>query len=133
MRYPTLTAVTLSMAFACLPARAQAPDVGTMTSDAVATLKGAAKDRLLVGDMIGSPVNGPSGSEVGTIANLVAIPGGRLVAVVVDLSDGSKLPIPYQVMKIELAADTLNISLPVTVDELRNDSGVKELQGLLSL
>jgi hypothetical protein len=42
-------------------------DVTSAASEAASALKSAAKDKLLIADLIGADVTGPSGSRVGTM------------------------------------------------------------------
>ena len=85
----------------------------------------------MVADMLGAKVTTPSGDTAGTIRNLVAVPGGRLVAVILELSDGQKLAVPYDIMKVSSASDTLDLSIPMGVEALTGSQAVKEVSSLL--
>lgn len=118
------------------PARTQGLDLAGMTSDAASALTDAARDRLLVADLIGAEITDPAG-RAGTVTNLVAVPGGRLVAVLVEPSGGGEpIALPYQILKLDTASDTLGVSLERRLSELAGMQGITELGqamgGLLS-
>jgi ribosomal 30S subunit maturation factor RimM len=115
------------------PAAAQdLPDLSSASSDAVSALKKAAENKLLIADLIGADVKEPSGRVVGTIKNLVAIPGGRIVAALIKPSDSSDLlPVPFQALKVAKASETASATLPDTMKNLRNSSAVKDLSSAL--
>ena len=108
-------------------------DLGAAASAAAEAIRGAAEDRLLIADVIGAEVTGPDGASLGTVENLVAVPGGKLVAAVLAVEGGERLPVPYELVKVSSAADTLGISLPVGLEELRADEAVAALAGALDL
>ena len=108
-------------------------DLAQTAGSAVDALRSAAEDKLLIGDVIGSDVSGPSGETIGTIRNLVAVPGGRLVAVVLELEGGDRIAAPYQLLKVSAASGSLQAAMPVTADELTSMSAVEEMSGMLGL
>ena len=121
LRAPLLALSILTAA----PALAQMPDMSA--SDAVSALTEAGRDKLLIADLIGAKVTDPSG-EAGTLTNLVAVPGGRIVAALVTpAGGGDPIAIPYQLVKIDAAADTLGLSLPEPLADLAGRSGMEEL------
>jgi hypothetical protein len=106
------------------------PDgVASAASDAVSALGSAAKDKLLVRDLLGASVTGPDGSDAGTIEDLVVIPGGRVVAAIVKAksADGERVPIPFAVAKMSRSAGKLGISLPVGLSQIRDMSQTRAL------
>ena len=110
---------------AAAPALAQMPDMSA--SDAVSALTEAGRDKLLIADLIGAKITDPSG-EAGTLTNLVAVPGGRIVAALVTpAGGGDPVVIPYQLVKIDAAADALGLSLPEPLADLAGRSGMAEL------
>jgi hypothetical protein len=72
-------------------------------------------------------VAGPEGEPLGTIEDLAAIPGGRLVAALMTLEDGTPIAVPYAALKVTGARDALEATLPVAAEEL---SGMAELRDL---
>ena len=101
MRARGLATAAFGLLIAAGPAPAQTADLGKAASEAVQAVKGQAQDALLVGDLIGAPARGPSGDQLGTISNLVALPNGTLVAVLVEPSDGGDpLAVPYKLVKL---------------------------------
>ena len=99
-----------------------------MASAAQAIVDAGAESVLLAG-LIGSTVAGPGGEALGTVENLAAVPGGRLVAALMTLEDGTRIAVPYQALKVTGAAETLEATLPLGADELR---GMDELTDLAS-
>ena len=108
-------------------------DLAGAADAAAEALRGAAEERLLIADLIGAEVAGPDGASLGTIENLVAVPGGTLVAAVLAVEGGGRLPVPYRLVKVSGAADALGVSLPVGLEELRADEAVRSLASLLDL
>lgn len=104
-------------------------DVASATTEALHTLGSAAKDKLLVRDLIGAKVTGPSASPLGTVEDLVVIPGGRVVAAIIspNAKDLGRVPVPFSVTKISHYAGKLELTLPVSLSELK---GMKEVQSL---
>lgn len=132
MSRASLAAIGFAGLFAAAPASAQLDDLTGAAEEAVSMLKGAAADALLVGDLIGADVLGPSGEVVGTVDNLVAIPGGTLVAVIVDPSgDGQRFPIPYKAAKLSSTAQKTQVVLPEALDAFRDSAAVADLTDAL--
>ena len=104
-------------------------DVASAAADAVKTLGSTAKDKLFVRDLLGAPVSGPGGGTVGTVADLVVIPGGRVVAAIIATKDKKMghIPVPFSVAKVSNNAGKLELALPVSLSELK---GMKEVQSL---
>jgi PRC-barrel domain len=126
---------TLGACLACglaLPALGQdLPDIPDSLTDASAiasaadTLAGAAQDKVLVADLIGQSLTGADGQTVGTVEDLAAIPGGRLVAAIVSTGDGTRIAVPYAALQMSSAAQGLTATVPAS--EL---TGMSELRSL---
>lgn len=116
-------------------AAAQGPldDLGAAATEAVEVLRGAAEDRLLIGDVLGSELSGPSGETIGTVENFAAIPGGRIVAVVVAMNNGQRIAVPWQVVSVSRAADSVGLEVPVSADGLLHNAAVEKMSSLLGL
>ena len=97
-----------------------------MASAAQAILD-AGVDAILVGDLIGAAIGGPGGEALGTVENLIAAPGGRLVAALTTLEDGTRIAVPYQALKVSGAAGAAKATLPMDADELRGMDELKDL------
>ena len=124
----------LVLLLAANPAHAQSlGDVAGAAKEAADTLKSAAENKLLVADMLGAEVTGPGGEAIGTVENLAVVPGGKLVAAVIALEGGDKLPVPYQMVKVSRAQEKLGVTLPVSLKDLRGDEAVKALAEALDL
>ena len=149
---PTLLALALAPALAPAPALAQSGaadaatdaasslasgDLGTAASSAAEAVRGAAEARLLIAGMIGAEVTGPNGEALGTIENLVAVPSGTLVAAILAVEGGERLPVPFELVKTTNrasgAADALGVELPIGLEELRADEAVTALADALDL
>ena len=129
-----LRALTLALLVTPTYAHAQSPgDLAGAAKEAADTLKQAAADKLLVADMLGAEVTGPGGERLGTVENLVVVPGGKLVAAILALEGGEKLPVPYRMVKVSRAQEKLGVSLPVTLEDLRGDEAVEALAEALDL
>lgn len=103
-------------------------DLSSASSDAVSALSDAAEDKILIADLIGADVSDPSGDVVGTVDNLVAVPGGRIVAAIIKPEDdGDLLPVPFQAVKLSQGADKASVALPDTIGDMRDSSEVKDL------
>ena len=96
-------------------------------ASAARSILDAGIDKILIADLVGATIEGPEGEALGTVENLVAVPGGRLVAALMTLEDGTRIAVPYQALKVQGAAETLEAALPVGADEL---SGMDELTDL---
>ena len=97
-----------------------------MASAAQAILE-AGVDKILIGDLIGTTIEGPEGEALGTVENLVAVPGGRLVAALMTLEDGTRIAVPYQALKVSGAAETVQATLPMSAGDLRGMSELTDL------
>ncbi|WP_230533399.1 PRC-barrel domain-containing protein [Microvirga roseola] len=106
-------------------------DVASAAKSAADTLTSSAKDSLLVKDLLGAQVSGPGGDTVGTVDNLVAVPGGRIVAAILvpQGQGGDRIPVPFSIVKVAKTSGKLGITLPVSLSELK---GMKEVQQLVS-
>jgi len=104
-------------------------DVASAATEAAKALGSAAQDKLLVRDLLGAPVSGPGGGTVGTIADLVVIPGGRVVAAIIAARDKEigRIPVPFSVAKISHTTGKLGLTLPISLSDLR---GLKEIESL---
>ncbi len=80
-------------------------------------------------DLLGTNVTGPGGSTIGTVADLVVIPGGRIIAAIISTKDKKtgRIPVPFSIVKVSNTAGKLGLALPVSVSELK---GMKEIQSL---
>lgn len=108
------------------------PDLSSASSDAVSALSDAAESKLLIADLIGANVSDPSGNTVGTVDDLVAIPGGRIVAALIKPSDGGDLvPVPFKAVKVSQTADKASAALPDTLGAMRDSSAVQKLSDAL--
>ncbi|HUF56308.1 MAG TPA: hypothetical protein VMM55_07075 [Thermohalobaculum sp.] len=121
-----------------LPAAGMEPLQGLADPDAVADLAAnaagvvteKAKDTLLVREMLGREITGPGGETVGTLGNLVVVPGGRIAAIVVLPGSGDPLVLPYQALKLSAAAsagEAVGLSLPMDLEEARGLGPVQDL------
>jgi hypothetical protein len=107
-------------------------EIASAATDAAEALKNAAKDKVLVKDLLGTTINGPDGKAIGTVENLVVIPGGRVVAAI--LATGGKtgrIPVPFTAVKISKSAGQLEARLPMSLTELRNMKEVQQLGDVL--
>ena len=96
-------------------------------ADAAATIAESGADKILVADFIGLEVKGPDGEALGTVEDLAAIPGGRLVAALMTLEDGTRIAVPYAALKVTGARDAIEATLPIAAEEL---GGMPELTAL---
>lgn len=107
--------------------------IGDAASEAAELLGEKAKHKLLASEMIGRDVTGPGGDTIGTVEDLVVVPGGKVVAILVKPpggQSGKPVALPYQALKVSAAgkaAGKAGLSLPVGLDEAR---GIKGMQAL---
>jgi len=140
MRFPMkLPTLTLLCSLGVAPALAQdsllnaaaeqmnAGDMASAAREAADTLAEAAKNRILIEDLFGTEITGPGGETIGTVDNLAVIPGGQIVAALVQTRDGQRIAVPFKAVKLSRAAGKLAASLPVGLSELQ---GMEELQSL---
>jgi hypothetical protein len=76
--------------------------VGSAVGDVIQALRSAAKDKLLVKDLLGVRVTDPGESTIGTVKDFVAILGGRIVAATISRMDkkAGHIPVPPSVAKV---------------------------------
>ena len=129
MRLPVVPMLVLVAA----PVAAQdLPDLPHQLSDASSiasaaqTLSGQVGDKLLIRDLLGKELTGSGGEVVGTVENLVAIPGGRLIAALVSTESG-QIAVPFAAIKVVGAAESSGLEVPVPASEL---TGMAELRSL---
>ena len=131
MLRPLSLALTLA-----LPAAAQGvPDLDAAASqaaDLAAQLGETAADRVLVADLLGREVIGPDGEALGTLDDLVVLPGGNLVAAVIARPDGTPVALPWDAAKAGVAAGR-PVEVPYTGAELDGAQALRELTGALGL
>lgn len=118
-----------------------APDVGSMApgdvasaaNSAVQALTSAAKDKVLVKDLLGASVTVPGGDTVGTVENLVVLPGGRVIAAIIATksSQTGRIPVPFASVKLSQASGKIGVMLPASVSELNGMTEVQKLKGLI--
>lgn len=119
------------------PAGAQSPldgidgVMGGPIGDAVEKLGEMAADQLLIGDFLGMELTGAEGETVGTVRDFVAIPGGNLVAALVETSDGTRILVPWQLLSVE-SADGKAIRATQTAADLTGSQKLVDLASQLS-
>ena len=104
--------------------------IGDLAGNAAQTLTEAARDKVLARKMLGSEVTGPGGKTIGTLDNLVIVPGGQVAAVIIKPKDGKPLALPYQALKLSAAASAgkaAGVSLPMSLEDARGMDAVKKL------
>lgn len=119
-----LPALTVAQDLPDLPDTLETPEELGVAAE---TLAGTAADRVLVAGLIGSELAGPSGKALGTVENLVMLPGGRIVAALVEMPDGTRIAVPFQAVKIAGAAETARASVPFDAEELRDLPALADL------
>ncbi len=140
MLIPRLAACFAALPLGAAPVLAQNPisqtagqmapgDVASAAAKAAQVLRSVAKDKLLVRDLLGAPVSEPGGGKVGTVADLVVIPGGRVVAALISTKDKNmgRIPVPFSAAKVTHTAGKLGMTLPVSLSDLKR---MKEVQSL---
>ena len=101
-------------------------------ASAAQDLAGMAQDRLLIKDLLGRKLTGNDGETVGTIENFVVIPGGRLVAAVVETGDGTRIAVPFAAVKLASAAQGAGVQATLPASELKGMSELKSLADSLT-
>jgi hypothetical protein len=131
---PTL--MLLALLAAPLPLAAQdLPEPDAVLSgarDAAERLRDIAEDRLTIADMLGTEVIGADGMAIGTVADFVALPGGNLVAAVVEREGGGRIALPWDAVQAGVAAGT-EVELPMTEAELDGAEAIRALNEALGL
>lgn len=137
MRYVPSSLLLLGLAAA--PAAAQAafdlPDETTDPSalaSAAETLARDAADRLLVRDLLGAEIQSADGETLGTVENFVVVPGGRLVAAVVETADGTRLAVPFPAVKLAAASRDGAMKLTLPAGEVRSAEALRTLAETLT-
>lgn len=126
-----MRAILVALFFAT-PATAQ--DLPSMedVSSAASDLAGRVADHVMVADMIGRDVVGPDGAALGTLENLVVLPGGNLVAAVVALEDGTRVALPWDAAKAGVKAGE-PVEVPFTRAEIDGQAALRDLSDALGL
>ncbi|MGJ3264302.1 MAG: PRC-barrel domain-containing protein [Salinarimonas sp.] len=106
-------------------------DVTGALSDATSALAEAGEDALLVRDLLGMELANPSGETAGTVRDFVVVPGGRLVAALVETPDGTRVPVPFAAIKLADKGATARAALGQPLEELRAGDGYDALQDAL--
>ena len=129
-------ALAASLAWAATPALAQGlPDldaVAAQAADLTGRIAEAAADQVLVADMLGRDVIGPDGTALGTLENLVVLPGGNLVAAVIARPEGRRIAVPWDAAKAGVKAGQ-PIEIPFSAAELDGAEALRDLTGALGL
>lgn len=129
--------VAFALAFLAAPASAQdlpsslddLTDASSIAS-AAQTLVEQAEDRILVRDMLGKEIKGSDGETIGTVENLAVVPGGRIVAAIVDTGQDSRIALPFAAVKLAGSASALEV--PVPASELTGMSALRSLADSLA-
>lgn len=143
MTRATLAALLLAAPLAA-PVAAPAQEVPALgpalgdVAEAARDLAGRVADHVLVADMLGRDVIGPDGEALGTLGDLVVLPGGNLVAAVVDLGDGDgeggggRIALPWDAAKAGVRAGE-PVEVPFTRAEIEGDAALRDLSAALGL
>lgn len=94
--------------------------------DAAEKAVNEAEDSLLIKDLLGKEVKGVDGDTIGEIENFVVVPGGRIVAALVETDDGTMLALPMAALKLAATADDAGIEVPVPASEVVDLDKLKE-------
>lgn len=128
---PHALAAPLVLALAAPAAAQDDPFVkmGDLTSatgigQAAEKIRNTAKDGMLVADLLGKELTGHDGHVLGTVKDFVVVPGGRLIAAVVETDDGQRIAVPFAAIKLE---GLRGQRLPVTAEELKSMTELSEL------
>ncbi len=137
MRHHLLPALALGLIVAAPAGAQQVPeafDVGSVSDLATMAgeVRGLAEDRLLVRDMLGEPLLGGDGETVGTVEDFVVIPGGRLVAAMVETGDGTRIAVPFAAVKLGQAAAAGMMQVPLDASDIRGSAELRSLAETLS-
>lgn len=93
-------------------------------ASAAADLTEAAKDSVLVGDLIGKRIDGADGETLGRVRDLAVFPGGRAAALI-ETPEGDRLALPLGAVKLAAGDGPLSATMPASAVR-----GVKGLAGL---
>lgn len=127
---PTVAVRLVAVAGLVLPWLGEPAVAQDSVTKAVESLRGQARDQLLIRDLLDRELVGADGGTVGTVENFVVVPGGRLVAALVETGDGTRLAVPFQLVK--LAAGAEKVQATVSAGELTSTSRLKDLAGELT-
>lgn len=133
LRSTLVGAVALCLAH--LPAASEdalPDDLKNLTSrDAIAkaasTLAETAKDSVLLKDLLDKRIKGSDGKTIGTVKNFAVVPGGRLMAAIVELGDGTRMALPLGAIKGLTSASGAGLQVPITASEARQMGELKTL------
>ncbi|WP_372426064.1 PRC-barrel domain-containing protein [Salinarimonas chemoclinalis] len=103
-------------------------DLGGAISDAASALEDAGEDALLVRDLLGMELTDPSGETAGTVRDFVVVPGGRLVAALVETPDGARVPVPFAAIKLADRGETARATLSRPLSEVTASDGFEALE-----
>ena len=115
------------------PAMAQSPldTIDGAIGDAADKIGEMAADQLLIKDFLGLELTGTDGDSVGTVRDFVAIPGGNLVAALVETSDGTRILVPWELLAVE-SADGKAIEATQTAADLTGSQKLVDLASQLA-
>ncbi|WP_029032372.1 PRC-barrel domain-containing protein [Salinarimonas rosea] len=100
-------------------------------SDAASALKDAGENALLVRDLLGMELTDPSGETAGTVRDFVVIPGGRLVAALVETPDGTRVPVPFAAIKLAAKGDAAQATLARPLSEVTSSDAFQSFEDAL--
>ena len=116
------------------PASAQDPlaDLPDPTSpdalrEVASRLGEEAKDRALIADLLDKTLKGSDGDTIGKVRDFVLVPGGRLIAAIVETTDGPRIALPFTAVKLVGSAQSRGLEVPLTASEV---SEMEELESL---
>ena len=135
MSTPRLILFAIALACVFQPAAVQTGSAsqgsgfGGAVQSAVGALTGAAKDKVLIKDLLGMKVSDPGGGVIGTVSDFAVLPGGRMIAALLTTADPKigKIAVPFTAMKISRTAKTVSLSLPMTLPELAGRGDIQRL------
>ena len=73
-------------------------------AEAASELGEKGEDALLLKDLLDQEIEGSDGETIGTVRDFVILPGGRLIAAIVDV-DETRIAIPFGAVKLAGSAD----------------------------
>ena len=101
--------------------------------DAGSCLGEAAREQVFVADFPDSDAKGPGGDVVGTVRTVAVIPGGTIVAMVIDLEDGGRTAVPCRAVTVSRAPGQAGMTIPFTLAEMTGDAALAALGEALGL